>query len=598
MALWQDPEALEGYLDRQAPDFRRRLADVDEPNEEFFAGVYESPAAERDPAAVVRFLARYVPERPRVAGLLAIAGEFDDEEAAALLYVAAGRLVESAGADLATVDLLRVATAYARWEPRRAGPWADRVRRAVPGADHWDLLGATVLAVLLHGFDPARATRLLDAVEHALRTEEPDARLRSPVAVAALARIALAARPMSEGFTARVLTVAHVTAKLADEGLRKDALTAYAVQLAELGGPPAAISEAVTLIASPFHVGYAWWQVLTHAAYTDPAELAEVLDHAEVALVQRRGRQGRLSGLRGRLEGAAGDRYPAWFVRGVARHDLARAQAAAEQLTDAAYRASAQLALATAASATDLATARVHLSAAYQAARTAQDLDDPTAHQVMADLATAATRLDPALARRAARHLDAWARSAAADGAAIAELARAYVPSDAAAAERFLALAAEHARIDGDYWALLTTLAALAGHYAAGADPRTKDMADRILAASRSIVADRERASAWAYALPELVTRNPKMAGTLAGRFDGADRPALVGVLAPALARSDPERAEALARTLPNAASRDLVRAEIVRQSAVHALRDTAAPAAGPTRLDPPLPPAPTWTDG
>jgi hypothetical protein len=276
----------------------------------------------------------------------------------------------------------------------------------------------------------------------------------------------------------------------------------------------------------------------------------------------------------------------------VARHDAARAQAAAQHLAEPECLARAHLAMAAAAAGTDLATARVHLSSAYAQARLAQGEARGSAHQVMADLVTAAAALDPGLARRAAGHLDAWTRAAGTDGHRIAELALVLVPLDAALAERFVAAATERARIDTDFSAVLHTLAVLAGHYAATAgQPRTQEMADRILAVSASILEDRERAAAWQRCLPEAVALDPGMAAALVRRHQAGDRAALVRAVTPALARTDPYRAEQLARTLPDAESRDGARTEIVAHLARHAAL-VPRPAAPATRTPPALPPS------
>jgi serine/threonine-protein kinase len=599
LALWRDPDALERHLRRTAPAVLARLAGQGAKAGALLAGVRHTADSLGDPDAVVRFVHRFVPERGRAAELLLLAREFGAEggeaaeEAAGRLCLAAGALLEPAAAVLPTADLVALATAAARWEPRRAGAWADRVDLALPHADRGELLRATELAVLLDRFDPVRARRLLDRVAAAVRADGWAEGVRAPVAVPALARIAMAGRPTSADFAALVLAVALDRALLADKGLRSGVLAAYAVELAGLGGPPDAVKEALAAIAGRTDAGRAWGQVLAAARYEDAAELAELVDEAERALVQRRGRQGRLSGLRGRLEGDSSERFPTWFVEGAARHDPARAQAVAQHLTEPECLARAHLALANAAAGTDLATARVHLSSAYAQARAAQGPDGAGAQQVMADLATTAAALDPGLAKRAAGHLDGWARAAGTDGHRIAELALVLVPLDPALAEGLLTAADERARIDADFSAVLHTLAGLAAAYAATARPRTEEMADRILAASRAVLEDRVRASAWQHSLPGLVARAPEIAAVLVQRYAAADRAALVKAVAPALARTDPYRAEQLARTLQDAESRDGARTQIADHLARRAALAPrpAAPAARPAPLAlPPLP--------
>ena len=602
LAFWREPEALERYLRRRAPAVLARLDDPGATAGELVAGVRHTADAVRDPDAVVRFVARFVPERGRAAELLRLAGQFSaeggegGEAAAGKLCLAAAALLEPAAAVVPTADLVALATAAARWEPRRAGAWADRVDLALPHADRAELLQATELAVLLDRFDPVRARKLLDRVAAAVRAEGWAEGVRAPVAVPALARIAMAGRPVSADFAALVLRTALDRALLADKGLRSGVLAAYAVELAGLGGPPEAVKAALAAIPGRTDAGRAWRQVLAVARYADgagSAELAALVDEAERALVQRRGRQGRLSGLRGRLEGESSERFPTWFVEGAARHDPVRAQEVAAQLTEPACLARARLAMASAAAGTDLATARVHLSAAYAHARAAQDQGGGRAHQVMADLAATAAALDPGLAKRAAGHLDAWARAERTDGHRIAELALTLVPLDPAQADRLVTAASGRARIDADFCAVLHTLAALAGCYAATAEPRTEEMADRVLAASRAVLEDRVRAAAWQHSLPGLVARAPETAAVLVQRYTAADRAALVKAVAPALARTDPYRAEQLARTLQDAESRDAARVQIAghlaRRAALAPRPAAPAPRPAPLAL-PPLP--------
>jgi hypothetical protein len=76
-------------------------------------------------------------------------------------------------------------------------------------------------------------------------------------------------------------------------------------------------------------------------------------------------------------------------------------------------------------------------------------------------------------------------------------------------------------------------------------------------------------------------------------RYAAADRAALVKAVAPALARTDPYRAEQLARTLQDAESRDGARTQIADHLARRAALAPrpAAPAARPAPLAlPPLP--------